>query len=180
MGPTGPTGSRGQKGAKGDKGDVGEFDAITKKQLIMINKNFGQITYPHAFQTFEFEDSGTDAPTNNRRGGNLVVKKSTTNEAVPILGPRAPIIMTQPAAISDVTEISFTALYSQAQSYGVIFAIQDHDGNTAKTVSMNAYSGTLVSASPPIKRLGLAEHDGKTTSFFPITKTLKGRNSKVS
>jgi hypothetical protein len=172
-GPTGPTGSRGAKGTKGDKGDkgdkvdVGSFDTATEKQLILVNKNFGNRTYPHAFQSFQFEDSGADAPFNGSRGRNLIVTKSITCETVPILGSRAPIEITQDINVKyPQTEIAFTALHSQTQSYGIIFAIQDFNNNTPKTVNMTAYNGTLVFSSAPLKRLGTADYEGKTYEYY--------------
>jgi hypothetical protein len=113
----------------------------------MINKNFGQITYPNTFQAFEFEDSGTDGPYNGGRGVNLAVTKSTTSETVPILGSRAPIEITQNSDLSvDKTGVLIVGKYSQAQSYGVIFAIRDHiNSGIAKTVIMYTENGTCVS-----------------------------------
>ena len=61
----------------------------------MINKNFGEITYPNTFRSFEFVDTGAKMPYNGGRGADLVVTKSTTNEIIPILGLRAPIEITQ-------------------------------------------------------------------------------------
>jgi hypothetical protein len=69
----------------------------------MINKNFRQITYSNTFQSFEFIDSGADKPYNAGWGSNLVVTKNPTNETVPILGPHAPMEITQTVDISTKT-----------------------------------------------------------------------------
>ncbi len=93
----------------------------------MVDKDFGNVTYPNTFRSFEFEDSGASKPYNSGRGINLAVTKSTTFESVPILGLRAPIRITQNAETSSaVTEISVVGKHPQQKGYGIIFAIIDH------------------------------------------------------
>ncbi len=69
----------------------------------MINKDFGKVTYPNAFQSFEFVDTGEDKPYNEGYGTHLVITKSTTKELIPILGLRAPIKITQTRAPGNTT-----------------------------------------------------------------------------
>jgi hypothetical protein len=175
MGPTGPT------GPKGDKGDVGDFDATKEKQLILVDKTFGNVTYPHAFQTFEFVDSGTDAPYNGHRGLDLVVTKSATSETVPILGSRAPIKITQESnPEQDDTGISIVTNYSQAESYGVIFAIRDHiNSGVTKTVLMFTNYGSNVNSSAPVRRLGTVDRNRKTYEYY-LGRVDKNTNSTAN
>ncbi len=91
----------------------------------MINKDFEKVTYPNAFQSFEFVDTGKDKPYNECYGTHLVTTKSTVKELIPILGLRAPIKITQTRAPGNTTVISFVGKYSETNEYGVIFAIQD-------------------------------------------------------
>ncbi len=166
QGQTGPAGATGAQGAQGPTGD---FSATTKKQLIMINKDFGKITYPNTFKSFEFEDTGLNKPYNGGRGRDLVVTKSTTNEMVPILGLRAPIKITQnvnPDHDSPNTTISFTALYTEQREYGVIFAIQDHNKGVAKTADITIQDVGGVFTSGDIRRLGTLDHNGNTYEYF--------------
>ncbi len=167
-GATGPTGAKGNKGDKGDKGDVGNFDEATKKQLIMINKDFGKITYPNAFQSFEFVDTGKDKPYNEGYGTGLVITKSTTKELIPILGLRAPIKITQTRAPGDTTVISFVGKYSETNEYGVIFAIQDHTNGAAKTASVTLGDDSGVYSDGQIRRLGTLDHNGNTYEYYLI------------
>ena len=180
MGPTGNTGAtgkigakgvqgnKGDKGDKGDKGNVGDINATTKKQLIMINKDFGKITYPNTFQSFEFVDTGTDKPYNGGRGANLVITKSTTKEIVPILGLRAPIEITQNASSQINTEISFIGKYTEQREYGVIFAIQDHNNGAAKSIGVSVWSDTSIFSSGSIRRLGTLDHNENTYEYYLV------------
>ena len=84
----------------------------------MINKNFGKITYPNTFKSFEFVDTGPNKPYNGGRGTDLVVTKSTTNEMVPILDLHAPIKITQNTdPESPNTTISLVAQYTEQREY---------------------------------------------------------------
>ena len=133
----------------------------------MINKNFGKITYPNTFQSFEFVDTGADKPYNGGRGTDLVVTKSTTNEIVPILGLRAPIEVTQNVdPSSNKTEISLIAQCSEQKEYGVIFAIRDHNNGVAKTASVTVSNDTGIFSTAHIKRLVTADHKGKTYEYY--------------
>jgi hypothetical protein len=108
-------------------------------------------------------------PYNGGRGLNLVVTKSTTNETVPILGSRALIEITQDITLDPAnvkTEISFVGKYSQAKSYGVIIAIQDHKNNMSKTVNMTKHNGTHVFSSALIRQLGTVDHNGNTYEYY--------------
>ena len=167
-GATGATGPTGAKGNKGDKGDVGNFDEVTKKQLVMINKDFGKITYPNAFQSFEFVDSGKDKPYNEGYGTHLVITKSTVKKPIPILGLRAPIKITQTRAPGDTTVISFVGKYSETNEYGVIFAIQDLTNGTAKTMSVTLGDDSGVYSDGQIRRLGTLDHNGNTYEYYLI------------
>ncbi len=165
-GPQGQQGLQGQVGPQGPKGNVGDFSATTRKQLIMINKDFEKVTYPSTFQSFEFEDTGADKPYNSGRGTNLVVIKSTTTETVPILGLRAPIRITQNAEpSSSATEISFVGKHTQQKGYGIIFAIRDHIG-AAKIVTISATSSTGTFSDGQIRRLGTLDHNGNTYEYY--------------
>ena len=165
-GATGPQGPQGQQGPQGPKGNVGDFSTTTKKQLIMVNKDFGKVTYPSAFQSFEFEDTGADKPYNGGRGTDLVVTKSTTIETVPILGPRAPIEITQNIDPSSTgTEISFVGKHIQQKEYGIIFAIKDYSG-AAKTIAITATSSTGTFSNGQIRRLGTLDHNGNTYEYY--------------
>ena len=173
MGPAGNTGATGKigptgaKGVQGDKGDVGDINATTKKQLIMINKNFGEITYPNTFRSFEFVDTGSKMPYNGGRGTDLVVTKSTTKEIIPILGLRAPIKITQNVNPGlNKTEISFIGQYTEQREYGVIFAIQDHNNGAAKTVTITVQNNTGTFLSGNIRRLGTLDHNGNTYEYY--------------
>ena len=132
----------------------------------MINKDFGNVTYPNTFRSFEFEDTGTSKPYNSGRGTNLVITKSTTFESVPILGLRAPIRITQDAETSSaVTEISFVGKHTQQKGYGIIFAIIDHI-NAVKTVTISATSATGTFSDGEIRRLGTQDYDGNTYEYY--------------
>ncbi len=168
-GPAGAQGAQGPQGNKGEKGDTGDFSTATEKQLIMINKNVGKITYPNTFKSFEFEDTGPNKPYNGGRGRDLVVTKSTTNEMVPILGLRAPIKITQnvnPDHDSPNTTISFTALYTEQREYGVIFAIQDHNKGVTKTADITIQDAGGVFSTGDIRHLGTLDHNGSTYEYF--------------
>ncbi len=172
-GPTGPTGNTGTQGpvgltgATGAKGDKGDFDAATKKQLIMINKDFGKVTYPNAFQSFEFVDTGKDKPYNEGYGTHLVITKSTVKELIPILGLRAPIKITQTRAPGNTTVISFVGKYSETNEY-VIFAIQDLTNGAAKTASVTLGDDSGVFSDGQIRRLGTLDHNGNTYEYYLI------------
>ncbi len=132
----------------------------------MVNKDFGNVTYPNTFRSFEFEDTGTSKPYNSGRGKNLVVTKSTTFESVPILGLRAPIRITQDVETSSaVTEISFVGKHTQQKGYGIIFAIIDHI-SVAKTVTISATSATGTFSDGEIRRLGTQDYDGNTYEYY--------------
>ncbi len=167
-GATGPVGAKGNKGDKGDKGAVGNFDDATKKELILINKDFGKVTYPNTFQSFEFVDSGNDKPYNQGYGTSLVITKSTTEEQIPILGLRAPIKITQTRAPGDQTEISFVGKYSETNEFGVIFAIQDLTNGAAKTVSVTFGDDGGVYSDGEIRQLGTLDHNGNTYEYYLI------------
>ena len=169
QGPTGQAGSQGPQGpqgSRGPKGNTGDFNAATKKELILVNKDFGNVTYPNTFRSFEFEDTGASKPYNSGRGKNLVVTKSTTLESVPILGLRAPIRITQDIETpSSVTEISIVGKHAQQAGYGIIFAIIDHTG-VAKTVTISATSTTGTFSDGEIRRLGTQDYDGNTYEYY--------------
>ncbi len=168
QGPVGQPGPQGQQGPQGPKGNVGSFDATTKKQLIMVNKDFGKVTYPNAFQSFEFVDTGKDKPYNEGRGTQLVITKSTVKELIPILGLRAPIKITQTRAPGDTTIISFVGKYSETNEYGVIFAIQDFTNGAAKTISVTLDDDSGVFSAGQIRLLGTLDHNGNTYEYYLI------------
>ncbi len=161
-------GQAGPQGPQGPKGNVGSFDATIKKQLILVNRDFEKVTYPHTFQSFEFEDSGNDKPYNDGYGTNLVITKATANETVPILGLRAPIKVTQTRATGRQTGISFTGKYSETNEYGVIFAIEDLNNNIAKTISVTVSDSGGVFSSAQIRRLGTLDRNGNTYEYYLI------------
>ncbi len=133
----------------------------------MINKNFGEITYPNTFRSFEFVDTGAKMPYNGGRGADLVVTKSTTNEIIPILGLRAPIEITQNVDPgSNKTGISFIGQYVEQREYGVIFAIQDHNNGVAKTVTITVQNEMGTFANGDIRRLGTLDHNGNTYEYY--------------
>ncbi len=165
QGPQGPRGPQGPQGSRGPKGNTGGFDAATKKELILVNKDFGNVTYPNTYRSFEFEDTGANKPYNSGRGRNLVITKGTTIDSVPILGLRTPIHITQGRETpSSVTEISLIGLHHQQKEYGVIFAIVDRVTAT-KTVSITASSGSS-SSDGEIRRLGTRDYDGNTYEYY--------------
>jgi hypothetical protein len=135
-----------------------------------VNKNFQNVTYAHTFQSFEFADSGVERPHNSGYGTNLQVTKSVISETIPILGSQTPIEITQDAlpGTTAATEIFVTKLYSNAQTYGIIFAIQDFNKNALKSVSLIAENGTLVGSSAPIKHLGAVVNYGKTYDYYLV------------
>ncbi len=165
QGPQGPQGPQGSQGSRGPKGNTGGFDAATKKELILVNKDFGNVTYPNTYRSFEFEDTGANKPYNSGRGRNLVITKGTAIDSVPILGLRTPIHITQDVETpSSVTEISFVGLHHQQKGYGVIFAIVDR-ATTTKTVCITASSGPS-SSDGEIRRLGTRDYDGNTYEYY--------------
>jgi hypothetical protein len=48
----------------------------------------------------------------------------------------------------------------------VIFAIQDHNNGTAKTVFMTTHNGTHVFSSALLRRLGTVDHNGNTYKYY--------------
>jgi hypothetical protein len=87
------------------------------------------------------------------------------------LGSRAPIEITQDAfpKSSAATKIFVTKLYSNAQAYGIIFAIQDFNKEAQKSVELIIDNGGRVGQSAPIKHLGtVVGHNGKTYDYYLV------------
>ena len=147
-GPQGPQGPQGPKGDKGDKGDTGGFDNATKRQIVMVDKNFEKITYEDtngnvkgAFQEFQFASSGSSAPYNKGYGRNLVVKRETKKEKVPLLGFRAPLKIEQDHYTGDrLTKIAFTTPQTHQDQYGMLFAVRFLNDTVKANDSMSVFT----------------------------------------
>ena len=148
--PSGPQGPQGPQGPKGDKGDIGGFDKITKRQIVMIPKNFEKITYEDnngnvkgTFETFQFGDSspGSSAPYNEGYGRNLLVYRKTKKEKIPLLGFRAPLRIEQDSNSGDnLTKIAFTTPQTRQDQYGMLFAVRFLNETVKAENSMSAFT----------------------------------------
>ena len=196
QGPEGPQGPRGQdgkaviqhqlKGDKGDKGDTGSFDKATKRQVVMVDKDFEKITYEDSsgnvkgtFQEFQFASTGGSAPYNEDHGQNLRVNRETRKEKVPILGFRAPLKIEQDAVSGDnTTQIAFTTPQTRQDQYGMLFSVKflnetEKADDSMSVITVNA--GIYTSHS--IKGLGPITVNGTTYYYFlvNISATSQGR-----
>ena len=132
----GPIGSTGPPGPKGEKGDTGGIDKTTKRQIVMVDKNFEKINYEDssgnakgAYTTFSIGTAPPyTAPYNNGYGRNLRVVRETKKEKVPLLGFRYPLKIEQdkdPYASLGVntTELVFTIPSTRIDQFGIFFSI---------------------------------------------------------
>ena len=136
-GSTGPAGPTGPSGPKGEKGDTGGIDKTTKRQIVMVDKNFEKIIYEDSsgkakgkYKTFSIGTGPPHtAPSNGGYGRNLRVVRETEKEKVPLIGFRYPLKIEQdkyidPAGTLDITELNFDIPSTQrSDHFGMFFSI---------------------------------------------------------
>ena len=148
QGPIGPQGPKGDVGPQGPKGDPGSFDKTTKRQVVMVDKDFEKITYEDTngnvkgtFQEFQFASTGPSAPYNEGYGQNLTVARETRKEKIPLLGFRAALKIEQDAGSGDsLTKIAFTTPQTRQDQYGMLFAVKFLNETQKADESMSAYT----------------------------------------
>ena len=177
VGPAGPEGNAGPKGDKGEKGDGGGFNKTTKRQVVMVDKVFGKITYEDSggnvkgvFQEFQFASTGASAPINEGHGQNLIVKRETRKEKVPLMGFRAPLKIEQDMVNGDSsTRIAFTTPQTHQDQYGMLFAVRflAETENALESKSASTASGDVYTTQS-IKNLGLISVYGDVYQYFLV------------
>ena len=176
-GPAGPQGNKGDKGDKGEKGDGGDFNKVTKRQVVMVDKVFGKITYEDSggnvkgvFQEFQFASTGASAPINEGHGQNLIVNRETRKEKVPLMGFRAPLKIEQDMVNGDsTTQIAFTTPQTRQDQYGMIFCVKflAETENALESQSASTASGDVYTMES-IKNLGSISVYGNVYHYFLV------------
>ena len=169
-------GPQGPQGPQGDKGD-GTLDKTTKRQVVMVDKNFEKITYEDSngnvkgtFEKFQFASTGPSVPFNEGYGQNLTVTRETRKEKVPNMGFRSPLKIEQDAGSGDSwTKIAFTTTQIRRDQYGMLFAIKFLNKTEKAIESMAAYtSAGAVDTSQSIRSLGGLTVNGNTYQYFLV------------
>ena len=135
-------------GPQGPKGDIGGFDETTKRQIVMIDKDFEKKTYEDnsgnvkgTFQEFQFTSSGSSAPYNEGYGRNLTITRETEKEKIPLLGFRAPLRIEQDSNSGDsLTKIAFSTPQTRQNQYGMLFAVKFLNDTVKAENSMAAFT----------------------------------------
>ena len=176
-GPAGPQGNEGAKGDKGEKGDAGSFNKATKRQVVMVDKVFGKITYEDSrgnvkgvFQEFQFASTGASAPINEGHGQNLIVSRETRKEKIPLIGFRTPLKIEQDMVYGDSsTQIAFTTPQTRQDQYGMLFGVKflAETGNALESKSASTASGGVYTEQS-IKNLGSISVYGDVYQYFLI------------
>ena len=177
VGPVGPAGNTGPKGDKGEKGDGGDFNKVTKRQVVMVDKVFGKIAYEDSggnvkgvFQEFQFASTGASAPINEGHGQNLIVKRETRKEKVLLMGFRAPLKIEQDMVNGDnTTQMAFTTPQTRQDQYGMLFCVKflAETENALESQSASTASGAVYTTES-IKNLGWISAHGNVYHYFLV------------
>ena len=154
-----------------------KFDKTTKRQIVMVDKVFENITYEDdsgnakgAFQKFQFASTGASAPFNEGHGQNLTVSREPRKEKVPNIGFRAALKIEQDKVNGDsTTQIAFTTPQTRQDQYGMLFSVKflgetgkALESTSASTASGGVYTGQL------IKNMGSISLNGNVYQYFLV------------
>ena len=154
-----------------------KFDKTTKRQIVMVDKNFEKITYEDGngnvkgtFQEFQFASSGASAPYNEGHGQNLTVRRDTRKEKVPNMGLRAPLKIEQDRVSGDsTTQIAFTTPQNCQDQYGMLFSVRFLAETEKALESMSASTAAGgVYTTQSIKNMGSITLNGTVYHYFLV------------
>ena len=154
-----------------------KFDKTTKRQIVMVDKNFEKITYEDGhgnvkgtFQEFQFASSGASAPYNEGHGQNLSVSRETRKQKVPNMGLRAPLKIEQDRVSGDsTTQIAFTTPQNRQDQYGMLFSVRFLAETEKALESMSASTAAGgVYTTRSIKNMGSITLNGTVYHYFLV------------
>ena len=154
-----------------------KLDKTTKRQIVMVDKNFEKITYEDGngnvkgtFQEFQFASSGASAPYNEGHGQNLTVNRETRKEKVPNMGLRTPLKIEQDRVSGDsTTQIAFTTPQNRQDQYGMLFSVRflAETEKALESISTSTAAGGVYTTQS-IKNMGSITLNGTVYHYFLV------------